>query len=123
MIDSLLKYCERMEPCGSRVTCVPAPTDTDQDWLLLVKPESLSELLFFCTSTGWVVGGSHIQSELDDKKFISLTLGDDNIIITTSIEFFNKHQLATNVAKRLNILNKDHRICLFQAILYGVSTS
>lgn len=43
---------------GSRVICDPAPTDTDDDYIMLVFPEKVYELAIHLLSDGWVVGGS-----------------------------------------------------------------
>lgn len=47
MIADLLKgKCLKYELVGSRVTCDPAPTDTDQDVLVLTTPELWDTSLF-----------------------------------------------------------------------------
>lgn len=45
--------------------------------------------------------------------------GKLNFIVTKNEDFIRKHKLATYVCKSLNLLNKKHRILVFQAILYG----
>ena len=119
--DGILKTAK----VGSRVTCNPAPTDTDEDFLLLID-----DVLKFQTqveSLGYFLGGSNIPHEdntlSQDDRFMSFTKEIDgiyvNLIVTQSLIFFEKFMTATHVARRLNILNKEHRIVLFQAILYG----
>jgi hypothetical protein len=97
---------------GSRVTCDPAPTDTDEDYL--VYTEDLSTLMGDCIEVGFTHEGSYVGSE-----FHSLRSGITNLIITTKKEFYDKFILATHVCKTLNVLDKQHRIVVFQAILYG----
>lgn len=115
-------------PVGSRVTCNPAPTDTDEDHLLLVaNPESWMALNADLINHGWVIGGSKpvLVDEHDfspDEAFTSYTRGHLNLIVTTSLVFFDKFVAATAVARRLNVLDKADRIALFQAVLYGRHT-
>jgi hypothetical protein len=110
----------RTEPVGSRATCSPAPTGSDDDWLVLVK--SAEAAASFFNSVGWKLGGSTPANDecvCPYDKFFSFTSGELNVILTESHEFFDRFMLATRVARKLNLLHKVHRIDLFQAILYG----
>ena len=105
------------EPVGSRVTCDPAPTDTDEDWLVLVREvpvEKLQEAGFSQEGTPEFYTGN------DAGGFRSWRKGEINLITTQSDEFFRLFLTATYLAKRFNLLRKQDRIALFQAILYGV---
>ena len=105
---------------GSRVTCSPAPTDTDQDILVLV--EDIEEWREGMIEEGFEVAGSIPADEknvLGTDQFESYTKGDINLIVTSDAIFFSKFMAATHVAKNLNLLYKDDRIMLFQAVLYG----
>lgn len=110
-------------PVGSRVTCDPAPTGTDRDWLVLVDEEKWVEFCDGLLIDGWFVGGSEIMdaenSQPPDMQFRSFMLGEENIIATKSEIFFRRFAAATSVAKRLNLLDKNDRIALFQAVLYA----
>lgn len=112
-----------IEACGSRVTCSPPPMNTDRDWLVLVAGDDWAAFCQALESSGWEVGGSQIPNEANTlapaDRFNSFTLGEENIIATCSAEFFRKFMAATSVAKRLNLLDKEDRIALFQAVLYG----
>ena len=99
-------------PVGSRITCDPAPTDTDEDWL--VYTEDLATFLGDCVEYGFTNEGNY-----EDSNFISLRNGRHNLIVTDRKEFYDKFVLATHVCKSLNLLNKHNRIVVFQAILYG----
>ena len=124
---------DRMVPVGSRVTCDPAPTDTDEDYLLLVAPNGLEldpkyddryyALERYLHEHGWTRGGS-LPAEIGvtippEQRFESWTFDEINLILTTSNIFYQRFLAATAVAKRLNLLNKPDRIALFQAVLYG----
>ena len=102
----------KMEYVGSRVTCVPAPTDTDED--VLVLTDNVVRFVNSCTKAGFKETGSYAG-----PAFYSLRQGEVNLIITDEEEFYDKFMLATHVCKFLNVLDKQHRITVFQAILYG----
>ena len=115
--------------CGSRVTCVPAPTDTDQDVIVLVRDIDASacwkggksyrsyadEVERPLADAGFERGGSGS----DDDDFESWTKGDINLILTADTEFYERFVAATTVARRLNVLDKEDRKALFRAALYG----
>jgi hypothetical protein len=115
-----------MTPVGSRETCVPPPTDTDQDWLVLIEPEQWNPL---CEElqVEWVFGGSLIRPEehrsKPEERFWSWVRGEDNLIVTDSPLFHQRFLAASSVAKRLNLLMKGDRVALFQAVLYSTIDS
>lgn len=112
-------------PVGSRVTCFPPPTDTDEDFLVLVKDKYTAErtLIDF--------GFEHPQTkeekeaymklgETSEWSFTSLRLGNVNYIVTESPFFFERFLTASHIAKALNLTRKEDRIMVFEAIR-GVS--
>lgn len=114
-MNPFLDKVVKMEYVGSRVTCTPAPTDTDEDVLLLT--DDLNTLIGDCIEIGFDRDGDHKSSY--PTEFVSLRSGTINFIVTDNEEFFKKFMLATHVCKSLNVLNKSDRITVFQAILYG----
>jgi len=110
-LDKVLK----MEYVGSRITCSPPPTDTDEDVLLLT--DNIDTLIADCIEVGFRWDGDVTKSYPD--SFVSLRNGTMNLIITDNEEFFKKFMLATHVCKSLNVTPKRNRITVFQAILYG----
>ena len=110
-----------MKKVGSRVTCIPPPTDTDDDRLLLVNNYGDAEAALIADE--WHLGGSAIPADENytapEEFFASFTKSDINLIVTPSEEFARRFVAATSVAQRLNLINKDDRIALFQAVLYG----
>lgn len=110
-----------VEPCGSRVTCNPPPLDTDQDFLVVVPPgeKSVSNIVSELSHMGFHWEGNvHYQMVAGDG-FMSWRREDVNFIVTASDEFARKHRTATALCTRLNLMNKQDRIALFQAVLYG----
>lgn len=98
-------------PVGSRVTCNPPPTDTDEDWLVLDLDKSVANWL---SESGWEYGGS-MQSE---DTFASYKIDDVNVICAFTKDEYAHFKLATDVCQKLNVLKKDDRIALFEAIMY-----
>ena len=110
--------------CGSRVTCRPAPTDTDQDVIVLVRhieptkacgSTAYARLYGDLMAEGWVLGGSGEQ----DDEFESWTKGDINLILTSQEDFYNRFVAATTVCARLNVLDKEDRKAIFRSTLYS----
>jgi len=114
-MNPFLDKVVKMEYVGSRVTCSPAPTDTDEDVLLLT--DDLNTLIGDCIEVGFTRDGDTKTSY--PVGFVSLRNGTMNFIVTDNEEFYKKFMLATHVCKFLNLKSKVDRICVFQAILYG----
>jgi hypothetical protein len=107
-------------PVGSRVTCDPAPTDTDEDYIILVSTEKnklLADYLldedFNCQSDGGEYDG------ISESDFLSWKKDELNLLVTTDLAFFHKFMAASSLAKHLNLLKKEDRIATFQVVLYG----
>lgn len=114
-MNPFLDKVVKMEYVGSRVTCSPAPTDTDEDVLLLT--DDLETLIGDCIEVGFTRDGAVDRSY--PKEFVSLRNGTMNFIVTDNEEFYKKFMLATHVCKSLNVMKKYDRLTVFQAILYG----
>lgn len=107
-----------VRPVGSRVTCNPAPTDTDEDYLVFTSVDAAPALL----AAGFTQDGTpEFYTGNDNGGFRSFRRGSVNVITTQDMEFFDLFLTATALAKRFNLLAKGDRIALFQAILYGVA--
>ena len=123
-IQELLRYADRHELAGSRVTCNPAPADTDQDVLVFVDGENADYFVQLMKQAGFNVelGEGYAEDALnggESDRFQSYRLGDVNLIVTVDPLFYQRFTYATQIAKRANLLMKEERIALFQAILYG----
>jgi len=109
----------KMKPVGSRVTCDPAPMDTDEDYLCYDFRKCDDEI----RAEGFILEGNpSFYTGNDNGNFRSWRRGNINLIVTPDLEFFDLFMTATHLAKHFNLLEKQDRIALFQAILYGVKT-
>lgn len=108
-------------PVGSRVTCNPPPTDTDEDYLVLVKDKvaAIAGLL----AIGFEFSGDPAKNaeymkmnETSQYRFTSLWMGSVNYIVTDSEFFFERFLTATHICKTLNLLNKADRVMVFEAV-------
>lgn len=123
-LEMLEGKCLKWERVGSRVTCDPAPTDTDEDILVLTTAQLWGDLSPALEADKFEKGGSDCGDQsgylaANALSFQSFTLGQLNLIITFDPEFYRRFMAATGVAKRLNLLDKTDRIVLFQAVIYG----
>ena len=125
MADDVLNVLRALgcsiEPCGSRVTCDPAPADTDQDYLVEMQPadDIIAKVVSELVEAGFVWEGNEHYQQASRSGFMSWRLDDVNLIVTADRAFAGKHRVATALCKRLNLLNKPDRIAAFQAVLYS----
>lgn len=125
VIDQLRHLGCIVGKCGSRVTCNPPPTSTDQDYLVEAF-NGLAPVRDYLKACGfeWETGGESYAATADEPiTFQSWRRGDDNLIVTDDHVFAMRHRAATSVCKRLNLLDKADRIAVFRAVLYGALAS
>lgn len=96
---------------GSIYICNPPVTNTDFDVVVLVS--DAGKYHDFLSESGWVVGG------FADKKsaFTSYKKYYYNLIVTNSPSWYTKFCAATELAKAMNLTNKEDRITLFNTVL------
>lgn len=117
------RLCRDLRPVGSRITCSPAPTHTDEDFLVLTR--RFRRLCRELTSAGYDRAGypdwqvPPLPWFSPNLRFTSFRKGEVNLIVTDSAEFFRRFMAASGIAKRLNLLDKRDRVAVFQAVLYG----
>jgi hypothetical protein len=122
MHEDIKQYVAKIIPSGSRVICNPAPVDTDEDFVVLIQCREAIDFVEHMQSLGYSQDGCEtydILVELEEQGgWASFKKDTTNYIVTMDEKFFDKWVLATNIAKRLNLLNKEDRVKLFQFILY-----
>lgn len=119
------RYIQAAAFVGSRVTCNPPPLNTDCDILVYTRHKRFLTLLEghgweYCSADEGYGNAVENWHERDKKVgFTSLRFEDYNVIIVYSEEHYGKFMLATELAKRLNLLKKSDRVTLFHAIRHG----
>lgn len=107
--------CEEFAYVGSRVTCNPAPTDTDRDILVLCVEGEMGELVERIMQAGGSVCG---DADYGDTM-IPLRLGEDNFLVTEDEEYYHHFRAVTAAVRFLNIMDKPTRHAIFSALLDG----
>ena len=99
---------------GSRATCSPPPTNTDNDMFIHVKDvESACSVLI---DSGWNFSGEDCAYEGEYSDFRTLRKGEDNILLFSDAYEFGAVWGATCVAKTMNLQHKDERYRLFEVV-------
>jgi len=103
---------KNMYHTGSSAVCNPPVLDTDIDYVIYTDTYKLES---------WLVDNGFKGSCKDyESGTVSLRKGILNIIIVDDYTFYKRWVLATDLAKRFNLLKKIDRISLFSAILYPI---
>lgn len=120
--EFLNKLAVSITPVGSRVTCNPPPTNTDEDYLVFVycfNNDDLNSLMHLVGATS--DSDDEYRNEAGEPSaFKSYRLDNLNFIVTSDSVFHARFLAATSRAKELNLMLKSERVALFQTILYGV---
>lgn len=109
--------CVMWADVGSRVTCDPAPTDTDRDVIVLCKSGELGDVASSVCRVGGELCGEEYGEFEDAYGILPIRLGDDNYLLTESTEYFWRFIAVTTFAKKMNFLDKAVRKELFAAAL------
>lgn len=103
---------------GSSVICNPPVIDTDIDYIIYTNEDIKLDTFLKCE--GFIESCKDREEyDLTDEGFYCYRKENINLITTTSFPFYLKWVTATKLAKKLNLLNKEDRITLFQFVLYG----
>lgn len=111
--DNIEDFCIACVPVGSRVTCNPPPTDTDQDILCLVEPELAGALREWLDQKGWELEGEYGNLSDFDSYRGDVDGTEYNLILTESTDWFDRFMDATFECKKLNVMDKPGRIAVF----------
>ncbi len=123
----VLKYSDlylRVCHTGSRVICDPAPQDTDDDYILLCTDDNSKQLINKLFDDHYALGGS-VEQVLNVQGIIRNPSAFQsykhpatkvNLLVTSDPNFFWSFVRATALAKKLNLLKKEDRITLFEAV-------
>lgn len=112
---------------GSRVICNPPVMDTDRDFVIYTDNQrALRKELEF-------LGYTYSSKDMEKYKLKATDPfemynsfdayrhpdTDENLIVVSNTQDFRRWRVATQVATKLNLTNKNHRIILFRAIRSG----
>ena len=109
----------KSHPTGSSYICNPPVTNTDVDRIYLVDScdDVMSEM------DGWDFNCSPDEYPAT-MQFYSFKKEEDgatlNALITPDEKYYNQFVLATEVAKKMNLLKKEDRVLLFTAMLMPI---
>ena len=103
---------DKVAATGSSYICNPPVTDTDIDFVVLSR--GWDKLHSWLEQNGFKTNFE--DYEIDD--FRSYKRGVLNLIVTNDLVFYNRFVKATEVAKNLNLLDKEQRIILFDFVMY-----
>ena len=104
---------ERIEMVGSQAIPGAATEMSDTDWLILTYDRGA--LLAHLQSKGYERGDGGYPL----KDFISLRKGMSNALVVWEESYFNRFIDACVLAKRLKLMDREHRVILHKYILYG----
>ena len=98
---------------GSAYICEPPVQDTDTDYLILCKPDARLKLVEELISKGYL-----LNSYQSEGQFVNMKLTEQRIdlILIEDENYYNSFVYATEVAKFLNVEQKDARVSLFGLI-------
>lgn len=106
----------RWHPTGSAYTCNPPVTDTDIDYLVLCAEGTHESYVKDLLAEGWQIGGSVVEVLGGQDDFQSVRKGKVNLIIIGTLSYFDRLVTATNLAKKLNLMDKKDRVALFEVV-------
>lgn len=100
-------------PTGSRVICNPPVMNTDEDWFVYVPEREDVDILLLESGFMPIEGGK------DYSAFMSYRKGIWNVSVTDDPDLYQRSCVATILATRFNLLVKQDRVDLFNAIQFG----
>ena len=97
---------------GSSYICNPPVIDTDIDFV--IYSQDWDNLHLWCEKNAF-------KTNFEDyvlEDFRSYKRGVINLIVTDDVTFYKRFVKATELAKQLNLLEKDQRVALFDFVMY-----
>ena len=103
-----------IQPTGSKYICNPPVMNTDEDYF--IWGFKYEEIINYLVSVGYE---PCCEQHYTDTKFTALRKGSLNLIIVHDKSEYEKCVMATNLAKRFNLVNKQDRVDLFELVRNG----
>ena len=98
---------------GSREICSPPVMDTDIDYCIICK--SYSDLFYFQVSLD-DAGYSVLGRKYPNSSSCVFRKGNEDLILFREEIDFRRWKVATQLAKRFNLVEKEDRVALFSAL-------
>lgn len=118
IIDIPNELWEGIYQTGSSVICNPPVTDTDIDYVIYTNEEDKLDTFLKCEGFRKSCVDEE-EYDMESEGFTCYRKSNINLIVTTNYNWYLKWVVATKLAKKLNLLQKEQRITLFKYILYG----
>lgn len=103
---------QQVAQTGSSYTCNPPVTDTDIDFV--IYSQDWDKLHDWCEKNAFKTNFEDYELE----EFRSYKRGIINLIVTNDATFYRRFVKATELAKQLNLLDKQQRIDIFDFVMY-----
>lgn len=103
---------QNVVPTGSSYICDPPVLNTDVDFVILSA--DWDKLHDWCEQNAFKTNFEDYAIE----EFRSYKRGIINLIVTDDSTWYKRFVKATNLAKQLNLLDKQQRIDLFNFVMY-----
>ena len=97
---------------GSSYICNPPVTNTDIDFV--IYSQDWDKLHNWCEQNAFKTNFEDYELE----EFRSYKRGIINLIVTNDATFYKRFVKATELAKKLNLLDKQQRVDLFDFVMY-----
>lgn len=104
--------CQEVAPTGSSYICNPPVLNTDIDFVILSA--DWDKLHDWCEQNAFKTNFEDYAIE----EFRSYKRGPINLIVTDDPTWYKRFAKATNLAKQLNLLDKQQRVDLFDFVMY-----
>lgn len=101
-------------PTGSRHIVSPPVMDTDEDYVVYIDDEPLKDVALHLEDFGWKMDSN---KKYHNGNFFSVRQGDINLIVVNNLNYFRRWEWATELAKKLNLKEKEDRVALFEHVL------
>ena len=102
------------KPTGSYIICSPPVENTDRDILIHVK--DVHRVDTELSKQDWELCGKDYPRQ-EEFGFVAYRKGIYNLIVTSNENYFYLFSQATDLAKKLNLKEKQQRIDLFHYII------
>lgn len=110
--------CNEYTMVGSRATCNPAPTDTDNDVAVYVPGAMYDKIVDDLRRAGASPCGNQDYGSAEEG-LEAWRHGEDNYLLMQDFDYYMLFLRCTGLARHFNLMNKEDRYLLFSTVLDG----